>query len=262
MLNLTDDLKLANSKSVVSKASSYLLSVLEAQPSYERARLATPGSLRTPCDLCGFFGPYEDRNLPEVLAFGAREMNFYREFEPLLGPKSMVRASRRSSLDRPGASSCYSWGLIPLCYTIEALCRAGYEENPKLKPAVNVMLGAQRESGGWCRNLGGHPNCTIHAIRALSSLPQLRRSSYAQKALRFMRETQQASNVGRSRWWRGSNVFAAIQAIAKWNTPVSREIIHSALGELAQHQHKNGTWGGPCRIERVAAVLYALRRVS
>lgn len=262
VLNLIDDLKHINSRSVVKRACSYLLSVLEAQPGYKRARDVVPASLRSPCDLCGFFGPYDDRNRPDVLAFGAREMNLYREFEPLLGPKSTVRASRRSSLDRPGPSSCYSWGLIPLCYTIEALCRAGFAENPKLKPAVNVMLGAQRESGGWCRNLGGHPNCTIHAVRALGSHPQLRHSSYAQKALRFMRETQQDSEVGRSRWWRGSNVFAAIQAISKWDNPVSRETVHSALGGLAQHQQRNGAWRGPCRIERVAAVLSALRSMS
>ena len=260
VLNLLDDLRLFDSKGAIKKASSYLLSALEAQPGYERAGGVTPGSLGAPCDLCGFFGPFEDRNLREVLALGAREMNFYREFEPLLGPKSVVRASRRSSLDRPGPASCYSWGLIPLCYTIEALCRAGYADDPRLRPAVNAMLGAQRESGGWCRNSAGHPNCTIHALRTLGSHSRLRHSTYAEKALKFMRMTQQASKGGQSRWWRGSNVFAAIQAIARWDNSIARQIIHSTLPDLAKRQQKNGTWGGPCRIERVAAVMYALYR--
>ena len=91
VLNLLDDLKPFDSKTLIGKASSYLLSVLKAQPGYKRAEEVMPSSLRTPCDLCGFFGPYEDRNRPDVLASGAREMNFYREFEPLLGPKSIVR---------------------------------------------------------------------------------------------------------------------------------------------------------------------------
>jgi len=262
VLNLLDDLKPFNSKTLIEKASFYLLSVLEAQPGYERAKRVTPSSLRTSCDLCGFFGPYEDRNRPEFLALGAREMNFFREFEPLLGPKSVVRSSRRSNFDHLGASSCYSWGLIPLSYAIEALCHAGHAENLKLKPAVNVMLGAQRESRGWCRNLGGHPNCTIHAVRALASHEQLRQSTYAEKALRFMRMTQQASENQCRRWWSGSNVFATIQVIAEWDIPAAREIIQSALLGLAQRQQKNGTWGDPCRIERLAAVLKATRRIA
>ncbi|MCW4021100.1 MAG: hypothetical protein NWF14_07740, partial [Candidatus Bathyarchaeota archaeon] len=262
VLNLLADLKPLSSKILIEKASSYLLSVLEAQPGYDRAKSVKPSSLEMPCDLCGFFGSYEDRNRPEVLALGAREMNFYREFEPLLGPKSAVRAVRRSSLDRPGPSSCYSWGLIPLCYTIEALCRAGYAEDPKLKPAINVLSGAQRESGGWCRNLAGHPNCTIHAIRALASHPQLKHGTHAEKALRFMHMTQHASADRRKRWWGGSNVFAAIQAVAAWDIPVAQDIIHSSVAGLAHRQQKNGTWGRSCRTERVAAVLYTARRIA
>jgi len=262
VLNLLADLKPFSSKTVIQKAASYLLSILEAQPGYDRAKSVKPSSLETPCDLCGFFGSYEDRNFPEVLALGAKEMNFYREFEPLLGPKSAVRAVRRSSLDRPGPSSCYSWGLIPLCYTIEALCRSGYAEDPKLKPAINVLLGAQRKSGGWCRNLAGHPNCTIQAIRALASHRQLKQGAHAEKALGFMHMTRFSSGDSRNRWWRGSNVFAAVQAIAAWDTSLAREIILSVLSDLAKRQQKNGTWGGLCKIERVAAVLYAARRIA
>lgn len=121
---------------------------------------------------------------PDVVALSAREMNFYREYEPLLGPKNPVRDVRKSSFDRVGASSCYLWGLIPLCYTIETLCRAGYSNDERIQPAINILLGVQRESGGWCRNLGGHPNCSIHAIHALGSHPELRQSTYAERAIR------------------------------------------------------------------------------
>ena len=140
VLNLLDDLKPFNSKTLIEKASFYLLSVLEAQPGYERAKRVTPSSLRTSCDLCGFFGPYEDRNRPELLALGAREMNFFREFEPLLGPKSVVRSSRRSNFDHLGASSCYSWGLIPLSYAIEAAlpCRSCRKSEAKASGQCDV----------------------------------------------------------------------------------------------------------------------------
>jgi len=244
ILNLLDDLRPTGSEKVVKMAASYLLSVLKSQPGYEEAREVRPGNLQTPWDLCGFFGPYEDRNEPEVLARGAREMNFYREYEPLLGPKSPVRGVRRSSRDRPGPGSCYAWGLIPLCYTVEALCRAGYAQDEQIQPAINALMGAQRESGGWCRNLGGHPNCTTHAVRALGSHPDLRQSEYAERALMLMQAH-----------WKGLNVFALVQAIGAFDLPIARDIIHNVLAALAPRQRKNGTFGSPYMIERVAAVL-------
>jgi len=251
ILNLLDDLKVSDSERLIASAASYLISVLQSQPGYEQARNIKPGSLQIPCDLCGFFGPYEDRNDPEVMILGAQEMNFYREYEPLLGPKSPVRGMRRSSLDRAGPSSCYSWGLIPLCYIIEALCRAGYSNDERLQPSVNALLGAQRESGGWCRNPGGHPSCTTHGIRVLGSHPELRKSEYAERALRLMQMSR-----------KGSNRFAVIQAIAAFDLPVAREIIVDELAILAPRQQKNGTFGGPCRIERVVAVIVAAKAVG
>ena len=246
-LNLLDDLRAAACEELIKGAASYLISALESQPGYERARKVGPASLQAPCDLCGFFGPYEDRNLPHVLAWGAQELNFYREYEPLLGPRSPVRAFRMSSLDRSGPGSCYSWGLIPLAYTIEALCRGGYAKDQRLQPAINALLGAQRESGGWCRNPGGHPSCTIHAIRTLGSHPELRRGENAEHALRFMRNSQV----------RRSDLFPVIQAAAAFDFPVARALICDGLAALAPRQRKNGTFGGPCAVERVTAVLVA-----
>jgi hypothetical protein len=250
VLNLLDDLGAGNSEEVIEGAASYLLSVLQSQRGYECSRAIKPGALRTPCDLCGFFGPYDDRNQADVMARGAREMNFFREYEPLLGPKSPVRAVRRSNLDRPGPGSCYAWGLIPLTYTVETLCRAGHAREPRLKPAINALLGAQRQSGGWCRGLGGHPSCTVHGVRALGSHPILKRSRNAERALEFVQQE-------------GARGFAVIQAAAAFDFPVARDIIREGLAALAPRQRKNGTFGTPCKVERVAAALageMALRR--
>ena len=169
----------------------------------------------------------------------------------------------RSSLDRAGPSSCYAWGLIPLAYTVEALCRAGYAQDGRLQPALNALLGAQRESGGWCRNLAGSPACTLHTIRALGSHHGLRHSEGAERALAFMRAAQRGALGGTAkRWWRGSNVFAALQAVAAFDSPIAREIIRDALEALVPRQRKNGTFGRPCRVERVTAVLVAVRAVE
>ena len=214
-LNLLDDLSASGVEDVIAAGVSYLFSVLRSQPGYDRAQDIVPGALTEPWDLCGFFGPYEDRGLPEVMAYGAREMNHYRQYEPLLGPKSTVRAERRSSLDRAGPASCYSWGLIPLAYVIEALCRAGHAEDDRLRPAIQALLGAQRKSGGWCRNLGGGQPCTIHPVRALGAHPKLRGSEYAERALAYLRAAQTGSqDPGAARWWRGTRLFVAIQALA------------------------------------------------
>jgi hypothetical protein len=249
VLNLLDDLRACGTEGVIAAGASYLFTVLQSQAGYERATSVAPGSLAEPWDLCGFFGPYKDRAMPEVMAHGAREMNHYRACEPLLGPKRPVRAERRSSLDRPGPSSCYAWGLIPLSYTVEALCRAGYARDERLQPAVQALLGAQRESGGWCRNLGGGLACTLHGVRALGSHPELRGSVHAEQALQFIRAAQ-----GRLK---GSQLYAALQAVAAFGLPVAREIIRHGLAALAPRQRKNGTFGTPCQVERVVAVLVA-----
>ena len=262
-LNLLDDLRATASAETIARGARYLFSVLQAQPGYERARDIQPGTLTTPCDLCGFFGPYEARGEPERMAHGADEMNALRAYEPLTGPQSPVRGERRSSRDRAGPSSCYAWGLIPLSYIVEALCRAGYGHDARLQPAINALLGAQRESGGWCRNLGGHTGCSIHAIRALSAHPALRSTTYAQRALRFWRETQLGERgADLARWWRGTNLFAALQAANAFDLPLAREIQRDALAALVPRQRKNGTFGTPHPVERVAAVLLAIKRCA
>ena len=251
VLHLLSDLRPGGLDGVFDGACDYLLGVLESQPGYGRAAKVKPGSLHTPCDLCGFFGPYGASNDPDAVARGAREMNFYREFEPLLGPKAPVRHVRRSSFDRVGPGSCYAWGLIPLAYTIEALCRSGRSRDARLRPAVNALLGAQRASGGWCRNLGGHPSCTTHAIRALAAHPRLRRSPYAHRALAFMDRSSQKLNP-----------FAVAHAVAGFDHDVARGILRRVLAVVAGRQRINGTFGTPCRVERVAAALTAVRAIG
>lgn len=244
---LLADLHAEPADEAMSRAGEFLLGVLAAQPGQAAAASLRPGTLTTPCDLAGFFGPYERRNLPEVMSAGAREMNFYRQFEPLLGPKSPVRAVPRSSLDRAGPGSCYAWGLIPLSYTIEALFRAGRASDPRMTPAVNALLAAQRASGGWCRNLGGHPSCTLHALRAIGAGRRLRRSRHAKRALEFMQ-----------RMWRRVGLFGALQAVGRFDLPAGRPVLRDMLAEAARRQRKNGSFGTPCQVERVAAVLAAV----
>lgn len=247
---LLADLRPANAEPLVDRAVSFLLSVLKSQPGYERATRVEPGSLQIPCDLCGFFGPYGDRGEPGVVADGAREMNAYREYEPLLGPKSPVRATPRSSRDRVGPGSCYSWGLIPLCAIVEAICRAGSGADPALAPTLAALLGAQRQSGGWCRNLGGHPKCTLHALRAIGAHPRVGSSHEADSALAFMART-----------WRRVNVFTALHAVIPFGTPMAHALIRDMLREAEVRQQPNGTFGKPCQTERVAAVLLARQKL-
>ena len=260
---LLADLAPEPSTSVLPRAGEFLFDVLQSQPGYDMASGVQPGALTTPCDLAGFFGPYEARNTPQVLARGAREMNFFREYEPLLGPKSPVRGRPRSSLDRAGPGSCYAWGLIPLCYVIEALCRGGFHSDSRLGPAVNAFLGAQRPSGGWCRNLGGGVECTIPAIRALGAHPKLRHGRGAVAALRYLRATQ-SGGAGRKAQtrWRGSRLYAALDAAARFDLAIAREIIVAGLSAAVQHQRRNGTFGTPCPVARVAAVVAACRRLE
>ena len=61
----------------------------------------------------------------------------------------------------------------------------------------------------------------------------------------------------RSSGWRGVNVYGGIQAIAAFESPIAREIIRGKLPDILSRQRKNGTFGSPCKIERVTAVLVA-----
>ena len=258
MVCLLADLATEASASVVSRAGEFLFGILHSQPGYEKAGSLRPGELTEPWDLGGFFG----EATPLTPAQGAREVNFYREFEPLLGPKSPVRWQRRSSFDRVGPPSCHLWGLVPLCTIIEALCRAGFHADPRLRPAVSVMLAVQRASGGWCRNPGGGFECTLPAIRAFGAHPRLRRSSSAEAGLRFLRASQSSPHSRDRSRWRGCNLFAALHAAARFEFPVATEIIEAGLEAAAQRQRRNGTFGTPCPVERVAAVIAASRRLE
>jgi len=246
-LVLLADLRTEGMEELVEGGADYLFSVLAAQPGYGCVEDVSPGGLTTPCDLGGFFGPYEERNDAQVRAFGASEMNHYREFEPLLGPKSPVREVPRSSRDRAGPSSCYAWGLVPLSYIVEALCRVGYAEDQRLQPALRVLLGVQRESGGWCRNLGGHIGCSPHPMRALSAHPTLRQSPYAENALRFLLAN-----------WQARDPYAILHVAAAYDLPAARKVVEEVLAHITPRQRKNGSFGTPHSVERVAAVLDAM----
>jgi hypothetical protein len=153
--------------------------------------------------------------------------------------------------------------LQPLAYTIEALCRAGYARDPRLKAGINVLLASQRANGGWCRSLSGDPGCTMHAMRALGSHPDLRRGLHAERALRFVRDTHRGT-LGK-RWasrWGGAKRFALLAAVAAFPMAVAREIAEDALSAIAPQQRRDGSFGGPSEVERVAAVLGALRAIQ
>jgi hypothetical protein len=202
-----------------------------------------PGALTEPLDICGFFACYDDRSRPEELARGAGEMNHYRRCEPLLGPKHLVRSKRRSAFDRVGAPSCYSWGLLPLAYTIEALARAGLARDARLSPAINVLLGVQRRSGGFCRNLGGHRNCTLPALSALGALPQCQRSPYAERALECVHA--QAARIA---------PWKLLRAIGDIDLPLARRMRRELVHAVAREQKRDGSFPDPHALHKALAV--------
>ena len=60
----------------------------------------------------------------------------------------------------------------------------------------------------------------------------------------------------------GAGGFAAIQACAAFDLPAAREIVRDALAALATKPRRNGTFGTPCQVERVAAALCGLRALE
>ena len=56
-------------------------------------------------------------------------------------------------------------------------------------------------------------------------------------------------------------LFTVLHATSAFAFPVAREIIVDALAAVAPRQRKNGTFGAPCRVERVAAALVAARSI-
>ena len=52
------------------------------------------------------------------------------------------------------------------------------------------------------------------------------------------------------------------QACAAFDLPVAREIIRDALAIVSAKQRKNGTFGTPCQVERVAAALVGQKALT
>jgi hypothetical protein len=84
-------------------------------------------------------------------------------------------------------------------------------------------------------------------MRALGAHPTLRQSPYAEGALRFLHAN-----------WRARDPYAILHVAAAHDLPVAREVVMEVLAHIAPRQRKNGTFGTPHRVERVAAVLAGL----
>jgi len=101
---------------------------------------------------------------------------------------------------------------------IKALCRSGYAEDEEIKPAVNSLLGAQRQTEGWRRNLSGHP---IYSTAVRGGIESLSEPSKSQEALK------QAQSIIRS-----------IKMLMKdlYDLPV---LLEDPLSMFAQAMHNN-----------------------
>jgi hypothetical protein len=86
----------------------------------------------------------------------------------------------------------------------------------------------------------------------LGAHPALRTSAYAERVLRFVHASD----------YRGASLFATLQAVAAFDLPIAREFIRDGLSRVASRQRRNGTFGTPCPIERVAAVLVAQKALQ
>jgi hypothetical protein len=53
-----------------------------------------------------------------------------------------------------------------------------------------------------------------------------------------------------------------LQAVSAFNLPIAHEILRETLACIAPNQYKNGTFGTPCRVERIAAILLALESLQ
>ena len=92
---------------------------------------------------------------------------------------------------------------------------------------------------------------------------QLRAGEGGMKVPEFMRAAQVGPLGDRAaRWWRGSNLFAAIRAVAGFDSPIARDIIRDTLDVVSTNRRRNGTFGCSCQIERAVAVLLADNAVN
>ena len=97
----------------------------------------------------------------------------------------------------------------------------------------------------------------MHALRALGSQRRLGRGSAARRGLQYVRDAQGERGEHVRRRWKGASLFAIIQAVAGFDLPAAGDILRIALAAAAPRQRRNGTFGAPCRTERVLAVLLA-----
>jgi hypothetical protein len=119
---------------------------------------------------------------------------------------------------------------------------------------------AARPKPCWGRSLGGALPCTLRALRAVGAHPRLRGSKYAGAAIAYVQRARRQS--GGRPVFKGRMALAMLQSLAAFPVPAAFEIIRTTLTALAPRQRRNGTFGGPQRLQRVVAVLVALRSVE
>ena len=91
---------------------------------------------------------------------------------------------------------------------------------------------------------------------------ELATSQYAQRALEFMQATRRASRGCNAQFWRGNGVFAAMQAVARFDLAIAHDLIRDTLDYVTARQQENGTFGTSCKTERVLAALIALKALA
>jgi len=147
-----------------------------------------------------------------------------------------------------------------------AMLRMGYGEDPRLKKALNWLVGIQSSDGGWlCPYWKAHikdtHSCfygTICSLEAFSEVPETERSSemkdVIEKAVEFllMHRLYKADHHGLEvinrqwlkfsfPWFYGYNVLRGLSVVTKLGY-VDEERIIDAAKVLIQKRHSDGTW--------------------
>lgn len=124
-------------------------------------------------------------------------------------------------------------------HVVQALIKAGFEEDPRVNVAVEYLKSSQNADGGWAPWKGGESVLSImdYIVKALVDYGEATNSSCINAAIKYILSQKQQ--------WASFEASAVLPCLLSANYKPTDEAIKACLKILAETQNEDGGWTYP-----------------
>lgn len=144
-------------------------------------------------------------------------------------------------------------------HVIQALIKASFREDPRVKTAVEYLKSSQSADGGWAPWKGGKstPSIMDYIVKALVDYGEITSSSCINAAIRYI--------LAQKQQWSSFEVSAVLPCLLSLGYKPTDKAIRACLRILAETQNEDGGWTYPGKIKEsdpglTAHVVYWLAK--